>query len=534
MSLSTAFNIISSSFAANAAQTAVVSNNIANVNTPGYSREIANLVTNSYGGVDVASVTRDANAALTEQVSTSTSQAATQQAISDGLSTLAATVDDSSSTSSTSGADQNGASPSAMLANLQSALDDLRRLADLVVRRRRRGHRRAPISRRRSTRETRRSTRCASRPTRTWPRRSRPSIRCSPSSRPPTTRSSADFGHRRQRRERRGHARFDRDPARPADRRHHVDRRQRLDVDLHRQRRHAVPGHAAHRLLHADADATSTARAARRSRSTACRSPAPIRRCRSSRARSPATRRCATRSRRNIRRSSTRSPAASSTPSPRATSRAADAALAARPFHHARGDEPALDLGATGLAAAIEVNPNVDPSQGGDATLLRDGGISDPEIRPISTTRPARRVTPDATPGARRRDSARRRASTPSAGLGTSASLADYANASVSWLQGENQQASNASDLPERARHPGDLGAVERDRRQSRRRDDQHAQPRKLLRLVGEASDHGQRACSPLCCRPHDNERELRLDPVSRQQPRPAGAAGAGVSSRRR
>ena len=45
MSLSTAFNIISSSFAANAAQTAVVSNNIANVNTPGYSNEVANLVT---------------------------------------------------------------------------------------------------------------------------------------------------------------------------------------------------------------------------------------------------------------------------------------------------------------------------------------------------------------------------------------------------------------------------------------------------------------------------------------------------------
>ena len=56
MSLSTAFNVISSSFAANAAQTAVVSNNIANANTPGYSREIANVVTNSYGGADVASV----------------------------------------------------------------------------------------------------------------------------------------------------------------------------------------------------------------------------------------------------------------------------------------------------------------------------------------------------------------------------------------------------------------------------------------------------------------------------------------------
>jgi flagellar hook-associated protein 1 len=122
MSLSTAFNVISSAFVVNAAQTAVVSNNISNVNTPGYSREIANVVTNSYGGADVASVTREANAALLEQVSSSTSQAATQQAISNGLSTLAATVDDSSSTSSTSGADENGASPSTMLANLQSAL----------------------------------------------------------------------------------------------------------------------------------------------------------------------------------------------------------------------------------------------------------------------------------------------------------------------------------------------------------------------------------------------------------------------------
>jgi flagellar hook-associated protein 1 len=122
MSLSAAFNVISSSFAVNAAQTAVVSNNIANANTPGYSREIANVVTNSYGGADVASVTREANAALLEQVSSSTSQAATQQAISDGLSTLAETVDDSSTVSSSSGADQNGASPSAMLANLQSAL----------------------------------------------------------------------------------------------------------------------------------------------------------------------------------------------------------------------------------------------------------------------------------------------------------------------------------------------------------------------------------------------------------------------------
>ena len=103
MSLSAAFSIISSSFAADSAQTAVVSKNVANVNATGYSREVANLSSNSYGGVDVASVTRIANAALAEQVSASTAQAAAQQAIADGLATLAATVDDSSTTSSTSG-----------------------------------------------------------------------------------------------------------------------------------------------------------------------------------------------------------------------------------------------------------------------------------------------------------------------------------------------------------------------------------------------------------------------------------------------
>jgi flagellar hook-associated protein 1 len=122
MSLSTAFNVISSSFEANAAQTAVVANNISNVNTPGYSRELANAVTNSYGGADVASVTRVANAALAEQAATSASQSAASQAIAAGLATLAATVSDSASSSTSSGASQNGASPSAMLANLQSAL----------------------------------------------------------------------------------------------------------------------------------------------------------------------------------------------------------------------------------------------------------------------------------------------------------------------------------------------------------------------------------------------------------------------------
>ena len=61
MSLSAAYNIINSAFLSTAAQSAVISSNISNASTPGYSREIANVLTNSYGGSDVASVTREAN-----------------------------------------------------------------------------------------------------------------------------------------------------------------------------------------------------------------------------------------------------------------------------------------------------------------------------------------------------------------------------------------------------------------------------------------------------------------------------------------
>jgi len=122
MTLSSAFSIINSAFASNAAQSAIISSNISNANTPGYAREIANVLTNSYGGSDVASVTREANSALLEQVNASTSQAASAQALANGLTTLAQTVSDSASSSSTSGSTQNGNSPSAMLANLQDAL----------------------------------------------------------------------------------------------------------------------------------------------------------------------------------------------------------------------------------------------------------------------------------------------------------------------------------------------------------------------------------------------------------------------------
>ena len=68
-----------------------------------------------------------------------------------------------------------------------------------------------------------------------------------------------------------------------------------------------------------------------------------------------------------------------------------------------------------------------------------------PAIRLTSTIRPAHRVT---RPGSKKLVAATQSTQSfdASAGLGTSASLADYASASVSWLQGENSQASNASD----------------------------------------------------------------------------------------
>jgi flagellar hook-associated protein 1 FlgK len=122
MTLSSAYNIVSSSFASTAAQSAIIARNISNANTPGYSREIANQITNAYGGSDVASVSRVANAALLDQLNVSTSESASQGAISAGLATLAQTVDDSASASSSTGPTENGNSPSALMGNLQSAL----------------------------------------------------------------------------------------------------------------------------------------------------------------------------------------------------------------------------------------------------------------------------------------------------------------------------------------------------------------------------------------------------------------------------
>ncbi len=119
----------------------------------------------------------------------------------------------------------------------------------------------------------------------------------------------------------------------------------------------------------------------------------------------------------------------------------------------ANGQQAAsLPSDTTGLAGAIAVNQSVDPSQGGNATLLRDGGIAGPDYVYNSD--------PNATSYTTRLQAligeigSKQVFDTTATGLGGSSTtppttmtetLTDFANASVSWLQGQNQQASDAS-----------------------------------------------------------------------------------------
>jgi flagellar hook-associated protein 1 FlgK len=97
-----------------------------------------------------------------------------------------------------------------------------------------------------------------------------------------------------------------------------------------------------------------------------------------------------------------------------------------------------------GLAAAIGIAASVDPAAGGAATLLRDGGIG--------ASDPAYSYNAGGGAGFSARilqlaDSLSAQNSFGAAGgIQMSGGLEDYANASVSWLQGARQAASNRAD----------------------------------------------------------------------------------------
>lgn len=114
MTLSASLNAALSGLSTASDQIAVVSRNVSRSGEAGASRKIANLVTESGGGVRVASVTRAANAALLDKLLGATSDASAQRAIAAALDQLDQTVGDP----------ENDTSPAGLLGKLGSALQN--------------------------------------------------------------------------------------------------------------------------------------------------------------------------------------------------------------------------------------------------------------------------------------------------------------------------------------------------------------------------------------------------------------------------
>jgi flagellar hook-associated protein 1 FlgK len=94
MTLSVGLGIAQTGLSVSAEQTAVVSRNVANASDPLATRKTANVITAPGGGVRLASVTRVFNDALFRNVLSSTSASATQQAIVESLDYLNQTISD--------------------------------------------------------------------------------------------------------------------------------------------------------------------------------------------------------------------------------------------------------------------------------------------------------------------------------------------------------------------------------------------------------------------------------------------------------
>ena len=112
MSLTTSLNIARSALNTTGGQTAVVSRNIASVNDPNYTRRYANLITLEGGGVSIGSISRSTDKVLFDARLDASSQSVMQQAIVASLERLNNTVGDPSSDSS----------PAALVGKLNDAL----------------------------------------------------------------------------------------------------------------------------------------------------------------------------------------------------------------------------------------------------------------------------------------------------------------------------------------------------------------------------------------------------------------------------
>lgn len=105
---------------------------------------------------------------------------------------------------------------------------------------------------------------------------------------------------------------------------------------------------------------------------------------------------------------------------------------------------PAAGTLVNGLAASISVNAAMDPSSGGNPTLLRDGGANGAAY--VANTGGASYSTLLIAYGDRLDQPM---AFDPAAGVSATSSVSDYAANSIGWFEGVRQQASTASDAKE-------------------------------------------------------------------------------------
>jgi flagellar hook-associated protein 1 FlgK len=122
MGLSATSSIAQSALASAAAQSSILSSNIANVGTPGYSRKSANVTTTLNGSSTVASVKRATDTALLANMLQATSNSAAQSAVSDGLTQIQNTLGLNTTATATSAATTTDQSPSTLIAKLTDAL----------------------------------------------------------------------------------------------------------------------------------------------------------------------------------------------------------------------------------------------------------------------------------------------------------------------------------------------------------------------------------------------------------------------------
>ncbi len=112
MTLSAGLEIARSGLSVTSGQTAIVSRNIANASNPLASRKIANVITSPTGGVAIASITRATNQALFDNLLSATSASSGHQALVAALDRLDQTINDP----------ELDASPAALVGKLADAL----------------------------------------------------------------------------------------------------------------------------------------------------------------------------------------------------------------------------------------------------------------------------------------------------------------------------------------------------------------------------------------------------------------------------